>query len=223
MNEAMTGPRGALFDLDGVLIDSERLYTRFWIDIEKIYPTGIADFPLVIKGNTLFKILDTYFPDPEVQADITRRVHEFEHEIRYPVYDGVREFLSDLRSRSFMTAVVTSSDNDKMEGLWSQVPDLREYFDTVITGSDVTRSKPDPQGYLLAARRLGCDPRDCYVFEDSFQGLEAGMAAGATVIALATTNPRESLKGKAHEIIDGFTGFTVDRLLTVGAADVSRL
>lgn len=213
MNEAMNSPRAALFDLDGVLIDSEGLYTRFWTDIEKIYPTGVADFALVIKGNALFKILNTYFPDPDVQADITRRVHEFEDEIRYPVYPGVREFLAGLRSRGFKTAVVTSSDNVKMASLWSQVPDLREYFDTVITGSDVTRSKPDPQGYLLAAQRLGCDPVDCYVFEDSFQGLEAGMASGATVIALATSNPHDSLKGKAHEIIDNFTGYTVDKLL----------
>lgn len=222
MNGAIARPLGALFDLDGVLIDSEGLYTQFWSDIEKIYPTGITDFAHVIKGNALFKILNTYFPDPNVQADITRRVHEFEDEIRYPVYQGVREFLSSLRSRGFKTAVVTSSDNVKMASLWGQVPDLKEYFDIVITGSDVTRSKPDPQGYLLAARRLGCDPGDCYVFEDSFQGLEAGMASGATVIALATSNARESLKGKAHEIIDDFTGFTVDKLLAV-SRDVSRL
>lgn len=216
MNEAMNSSRGALFDLDGVLIDSEGLYTQFWTDIEKIYPTGVDDFALAIKGNALFKILGTYFPDPEVQADITRRVHEFENDIRYPVYPGVREFLAVLRSRGFKTAVVTSSDNVKMESLWRQVPDLKEYFDTVITGSDVTRSKPDPQGYLLAAQRLGCAPGDCYVFEDSLQGLEAGMASGATVIALATSNPHGLLKGKAHEIIDNFTGFTVDKLLAVG-------
>lgn len=207
---------GALFDLDGVLIDSEGLYTRFWTDIEKIYPTGVVDFAHVIKGNALFKILNTYFPDAGVQADITRRVHEFEADINYPVYPGVREFLTELRSHGFRIAVVTSSDNVKMESLWKQVPDLREYFDTVITGSDVTRSKPDPQGYLLAAERLGCNPGDCYVFEDSFQGLEAGIASGATVIALATGNPRESLKGKAHEIIDNFTGFTVDKLRAIG-------
>lgn len=222
MKEAMIRPHGALFDLDGVLIDSEGLYTQFWNEIERVYPTGVRDFAHVIKGNALFKILNTYFPDSDVQADITRRVHEFEDEIRYPVYHGVREFLSSLRSRGFKTAVVTSSDDVKMSSLWSQLPDLKDYFDIVITGSVVTRSKPDPQGYLLAAHRLGCDPGDCYVFEDSFQGLEAGMASGATVIALATSNPRGSLKGKAHEIIDNFTGFTVDELLAVGRR-VSRL
>lgn len=201
---------GALFDLDGVLIDSEGLYTRFWERIEQVYPTGIPDFAHVIKGNALFRILDTYFPDKEVQADITRRVHDFENEISYPIYDGVEVFLSQLRSRRVRTAIVTSSDSVKMTSLWKQLPALRGYFDTVVTGSDVTKSKPDPQGYLLAASRLGCDPGDCFVFEDSLQGLEAGRASGATVIGLATTNSCDALKGKAHEIIDNFIGFTVD-------------
>lgn len=206
---------GALFDLDGVLIDSEGLYTDFWERIDRIYPTGVKDFAHVIKGNALFKILDTYFPEDKVKADITRRVHDFENEIRYPVYGGVESFLADLKAKGVRTAIVTSSDSVKMESLWRQLPGFRDYFDTIVTGSDVTRSKPDPEGYLLAAERLGCEPGNCYVFEDSLQGLEAGMSSGATVIALATTNDRCSLKGKAHEIIDDFTGFTVDGMFGI--------
>ncbi len=207
--------RGALFDLDGVLIDSEGLYTEFWADIDRIYPTGIPNFALVIKGTTLTNILNTYFPDPEVQQDITNRVHEFEHEIMYPIYDGVVDFLIELRSSGFKTAIVTSSDHVKMSALWSKSPEFKRFFDVIISGSDVTKSKPDPQGYLLAAERLGCAPEDCYVFEDSFQGVQAGMSSGAITVALATSNPRESLKGKAHEIIDDFKGFTVDKLLSI--------
>lgn len=213
---------GALFDLDGVLIDSEGLYTSFWEDIDQIYPTGVPDFAHVIKGNALFRILDRYFPNKLVQDDITRRIHAFENEIRYPVYDGVEAFLCELRSCGVKTAIVTSSDSVKMESLWRQIPSFRGYFDTVVTGSDVTKSKPDPQGYLLAASRLGCDPRDCFVFEDSLQGLEAGIASGATVIGLATTNSRDALSGKAHKIIDDFTGFTVDDMFGVGRG-LSRL
>lgn len=211
-----------MFDLDGVLIDSEGLYTEFWEGIDRDYPTGIDRFAYVIKGNALFKILNTYFPDEELQAEITRKLHEFENQICYPVYDGVKRFLTELKSHGIKTAIVTSSDSAKMESLWRQIPRFREYFDTVITGSDVTKSKPDPQGYLLAAERLECNPGDCYVFEDSMQGLEAGIASGATVIALATSNPREALNGKAHEIIDNFTGFTVDDMLEAGRR-VNRL
>ena len=79
----------------------------------------------------------------------------------------------------------------------------------------VVNSKPDPEGYLKAAEMVGCDISDCYVFEDSYQGVEAGLRSGATVIALATTNPAERLKEKAHEVIDDFTGFNVDKMLAV--------
>lgn len=208
------GKVGVLFDLDGVLIDSEGLYTEFWEDIEKIYPTGVKDFAYVIKGNALFKILDTYFTGEDVKADIIERVHRFEHNIVYPIFDGVTTFLDSLKANGIPAAIVTSSDNVKMESLFSIYPEFRQYFDAVITGSDVSHSKPHPEGYIKAAQAIGCAPDDCYVFEDSIQGLEAGMASGATVIGLTTSNPVHRLKGKAHDLIDGFMGYTVQRMLT---------
>lgn len=205
---------GVLFDLDGVLIDSEGLYTKFWEDIEKIYPTGVADFALIIKGNALFKILDTYFPK-DIHQNIIDRVHQFEHNITYPIYDGVIDFLNLLKEQGIPTAIVTSSDDVKMNALYNAYPHFRQYFDAVITGSDVTESKPHPQGYLIAAERIGCNPEDCYVFEDSLQGLDAGMAASATVIGLTTNNPVDKLKNKAHALIDSFVGFNIEKMLAV--------
>ena len=205
---------GVLFDLDGVLIDSEGLYTKFWEDIEEIYPTGVPNFALVIKGNALFKILDTYFPK-ELHQEIISRVHEFEHNIKYPIYDGVIDFLKSLKEHGIPTAIVTSSDDVKMNALYSEYPLFPQYFDAVITGSDVTESKPHPQGHLMPAKTIGRDPNDCYVFEDSLQGLDAGMAAGATVIGLTTNNPIDKLKDKAHALIDSFVGFNIDKMLAI--------
>lgn len=205
---------GVLFDLDGVLIDSEGLYTEFWEDIEKIYPTGVDNFAYVIKGNALFKILNTYY-DQSLHQDIINRVHEFENNIVYPIYDGVINFLTQLKEYNIPTAIVTSSDNVKMESLYHQHPGFKDFFDAIITGSDVTKSKPDPQGYLLAAKAINRNPVDCYVFEDSIQGLEAGMASGATVIGLTTSNPSEKIKEKAHELIDNFIGFNVETMLSI--------
>ncbi len=213
------GKVGVLFDLDGVLIDSEGLYTEFWKDIEKIYPTGVKDFVYVIKGNALFKILDTYFVGEDVKADIVERVHRFEHNIVYPIFEGVTEFLEDLKANGIPAAIVTSSDNVKMDSLFSIYPDFRQYFDAIITGSDVSHSKPHPEGYLKAAEAIGCSSEDCYVFEDSLQGLDAGMASGATVIGLTTSNPACVLKDKAHDLIDGFMGYTVQRMLMVKRSD----
>ena len=205
---------GALFDLDGVLIDSETTYTRFWEEIDRIYPTGIENYAIAIKGTTLPEILKHYDSD-EVIADIVRRVIEFQENLTFNLYDGVAEFLTDLRLNSIRTAIVTSSDNRKMQLLFSQIPLLKELVDVVIDASMVEHSKPNPEGYLKAAAAIGCNPENCYVFEDSLQGLKAGTDSGATVIALSTTYPQETLKGKAAKIIDGFVGFSVKEMLSI--------
>lgn len=205
---------GALFDLDGVLIDSETTYTRFWEEIDRMYPTGIENYAITIKGTTLPEILKHYDSD-EVIADIVRRVIEFQENLTFNLYDGVAEFLTDLRLNSIRTAIVTSSDNRKMQLLFSQIPLLKELVDVVIDASMVEHSKPNPEGYLKAAAAIGCNPENCYVFEDSLQGLKAGTDSGATVIALSTTYPQETLKGKAAKIIDGFVGFSVKEMLSI--------
>lgn len=206
--------KGALFDLDGVLIDSETTYTRFWEEIDRIYPTGIENYAIAIKGTTLPEILKHY-EDESVRTDIVRRVVEFQENLTFNLYDGVEEFLAQLRQNNIRTAIVTSSDNRKMQLLFSQIPQLKELVDVVIDASMVTHSKPNPEGYLKAAEAIGCNPKDCYVFEDSLQGLKAGRESGATAIALATTYPRETLKGKAAKIIDGFVGFSVKDMLSI--------
>lgn len=212
---------GVLFDLDGVLIDSENLYTDFWKGIDCVYPTGVEDFANVIKGNTLTKILNTYFPDKNIQNEIKLKLHKFEDEMRYPIFDGVINFLEELKSHNIPTAIVTSSDDEKMKSLFKQHPQFKDFFNVIITGSVVTHSKPHPEGYLIAAKAINRQAENCFVFEDSIQGLEAGMASGATVIGLTTSNPVEILKDKAHKLIDGFVGFTIRDMTT--AKGVSKL
>ncbi|MCM1517834.1 MAG: HAD family phosphatase [Pseudoflavonifractor sp.] len=208
------GKTGVLFDLDGVLIDSERLYTVFWSEIDRDFPVGIPDFARYIKGSTLVKILQ-YYDSETVRDEIRRRLKKFEDTMSYTLFEGVSEFLDELTCRGIPKAVVTSSADVKMAKLFDALPGFRERFEAVITGSMVSRSKPAPEGYLMGARAIGCVPGDCYVFEDSLSGLEAGNRAGATVIGLSTTLPRESLAGHAHHLIDGFAGFTVDDMLLV--------
>ncbi len=205
---------GALFDLDGVLIDSESTYSIFWSGIDEIYPTGIENYAMAIKGTTLPEILKHY-DDEEVKADIVHRLVAFQQTMTYPLYPGVEDFLGQLRSHGIPAAIVTSSDNSKMNLLFEQQPQLRNYFDAIIDASQVTMSKPHPQGYLKAAEAIGCDPHDCFVFEDSLQGLKAGSASGATVIAIASTYPAEILKDKATKVIGGLNEFSVDKMLAL--------
>lgn len=206
---------GALFDLDGVLIDSETEYTRIWGDIEACFPTGIEDFPLVIKGTTLPHILDTYFADEPVRSQVVDMLRDRENRMEYRPIAGALEFLDALADAGIPSAIVTSSNDEKMANLYSQLPGFRERFAAIVTSCDVRNSKPDPEGYHLAASRLGLAPERCCVFEDSFSGLEAGRSAGGAVVALATTNPRHSLAGRADITIDDFAEMTIERLLAL--------
>lgn len=205
----------ALFDLDGVLIDSEGLYTDFWAEIGRKFQLTSPTFAHDIKGRTLNNILNEYFSAESAKTEIIKELHSFEDNMEFRIFPGAEELLRDLRLHSVGIAIVTSSDDKKMEYLFRQQPALREMVDIVIDGSMVSKSKPDPEGYLTAARKLGGAPADAFVFEDSFQGLEAGRRAGATVIAVATTNPAESLKGKAHAVIDGLAGFSYNQMIEI--------
>lgn len=202
----------ALFDLDGVLIDSESIYTVFWNRMNELFPTGIDNFAYVIKGTTLPQILDRYFPDPKVQAELRVYLKKQEAEMVYRIFPGVERFLKTLKEKGIPTAIVTSSNDAKMKVLFDSLPGFRDYFDVVVTDTDVTRSKPDPQGYMLAAERLGVPSEHCVVFEDSRAGLEAGRRAGGKVVAVATTLTHEDIAGCGDIVIDSFEELTPERV-----------
>lgn len=204
---------GALFDLDGVLVDTEGIYTDFWSGVDKIFPTGVENFAYVIKGNTLTAILSKYFPDAEVQKKIMVLLEEHERTMVYRLFPGVAEFLDSLKQAGIPMAVVTSSDNKKMTNLYRAIPGFRERFDAIITASDVTRSKPDPQGYQLGAKAIGVPSEQCVVFEDSFAGLEAGRRAGGRVVGLATTQPRNLVEPLADLTVNALAELTPARLM----------
>lgn len=190
--EAVPEPRAALLDLGGVIVDSEGSYTVFWAGVDRAHPTGIPDFAHAIKGTALFQILQN-FPDEELQRQIVDQLNQFEANMTFEEYPGAFDFIRSLRQAGWRTALVTSSNDAKMASLYRQHPDLPLLFDTIVTSDQITRSKPDPQGYLLAAERIGCKPENCVVFEDSIQGVQAGHASGAKVVGISTTNPAEAL------------------------------
>lgn len=204
---------GVLFDLDGVLVDSEGEYTKFWGGMGRRYNVGGESFASDIKGTTLTEILKA-FPESEREG-IVSELHEFEKNMAYPWIAGAETFVKSLAKAGIPFAIVTSSDEVKMSYLFKGHPDLKEMASALVTAGLVTKSKPDPEGYLKGASMIGVPIADCFVFEDSMQGLEAGRRSGATVIGLATTNSRERINGKAHEIIDDLAGFTIDDMLSV--------
>ena len=176
-----------LFDLDGVIVDTEGQYSLFWKQIGEEYMPGMPDFALAIKGRTLTQIYDTYFPDAADRAAITERLNAFERQMDFPYIAGAREFLEALQAQGVPTAIATSSNCDKMACLYARHPEIKNLVTAVLTAEDARRSKPAPDCYLAAAERLGADISSCIVFEDSPNGLAAGRASGAFVIGVCTS------------------------------------
>lgn len=199
--------KAALFDLDGVVFDTEPQYTVFWgAQCREFHPEH-PGLEHEIKGQTLVQIYEAWFSGPltEKQALITRRLDEYEAQMSYNYVTGFEQYIRSLREKGVKTAVVTSSNRPKMEAVYRSHPEFKELFDAILTSEDFSASKPDPDCYLKAAERFGVAPEDCVVFEDSFNGLKSGRAAGMTVVGLATTNAAESIRLLCDRVIHDFT------------------
>ena len=206
---------GFLFDLDGVLIDSEKEYSRLWSKVNEEFPTGIDSFEEKIKGSTLDKILMDYYPDFSIQEKVVERLYQMEATMKYEYKEGADKLLEELKYRHQPMALVTSSNENKMYHLDKELPGLRKMFDVVITADAVTHSKPHPEGYQLAAKSLGCVPSKCVVFEDSLQGVKAGNSAGAYVVGISGTLPGEKLRPFSDMVIDSLIDFDLDDIIDI--------
>ena len=196
-----------LFDLDGVIVDTEGQYSLFWKQIGEEYMPGMPDFALAIKGRTLTQIYDTYFPDAADRAAITERLNAFERQMDFPYIAGAREFLEALQAQGVPTAIATSSNCDKMACLYARHPEIKNLVTAVLTAEDARRSKPAPDCYLAAAERLGADISKCIVFEDSPNGLAAGRASGAFVIGVCTSLAATEIEPLCDMYIEDFKIF----------------
>jgi len=192
----------ALFDLDGVVFDTEPQYTVFWGGIARQYHPEQPGLEHTIKGSTLEQIFGKFFADvPNEHASIVERLNAFEQQMRYEYVAGFERFVTTLRSHGVRTAIVTSSNRPKMEAVYAQHPELRDYFDAILTSEDFSESKPSPDCYIKGAEHFHVLPEECVVFEDSFNGLESGRESGAYVVGLSTTNPAEQIASLTNMVI----------------------
>lgn len=205
---------GFLFDLDGVLIDSETEYTRIWQEIDRTYPTGVQDFAISIKGQTLPEILNKHYP-VDIHQQVIEMLNRMEQKMHYDMLPGAREMLEVLRSRGFGAVLVTSSNDIKMRHLREEQPDLESFFTDIVTADRIRHSKPDPEGYLLGAKILGAEPQRCVVFEDSEQGVRAGQAAGTYVVGLTTTLPVEQLEKYCDITVSTLAETDLDKIISL--------
>lgn len=206
--------KAALFDLDGVVFDTEPQYTVFWGSQCRLYHPEHPGLEHEIKGSTLTQIYDRWFSGPlaSEQAAITERLNDFEAQMQFEYISGFEQLIADLHAHGVKTAVVTSSNQPKMESVYRAQPGFRQLFDAILTSENFEYSKPHPDCYLKAAARFGAQPEECIVFEDSFNGLKSGRAAGMKVVGVATTNSAEAIAELSDIQITDYTSTNYQQL-----------
>lgn len=196
-----------LFDFDGVIADTEPQYDLFFDRLAAKYHLP-ENFAALIKGTTLAAIMEKYFGNYPLaeQAEIIEAHRRYELQMDCAFIPGAREAITRFKAQGYKIAVVTSSSTEKMK-VALQKMNLENTFDALVTADKITRGKPDPMCYLLAAEELRVPPAECVVFEDSIAGITAGKKAGMKVIALSTTLPAETLSPYIDTIIPNFLNY----------------
>lgn len=183
--------KAIIFDMDGVLVDTERYYLQRREDFFGSHQISIAhlqpsDF---IGGNMKDiwpRILGTDFDVAEAQKlQMEYEIYKNANPMPYAelLFPDVRALLDDLRIAGLKIALASSSSMTDIN-LMLDTHDLRDYFDVILSGNDFKESKPNPEIYLSAMRQLQVEPSESLVIEDSEKGIQAGKSAGATVWAI---------------------------------------
>jgi beta-phosphoglucomutase len=192
--------KGVLFDMDGVLVDSEdficeaaiRMFSEHGIKVNK------EDFlPFVGTGENRYLggVAEKYAFDFHLERD-KARTYDIYREITlgklFPL-PGVHSFIAKCKARSLKLAVATSADKIKLDINLSALGLPPGTFDETVNGLEVEHKKPQPDIYIEAARRLNLKPEECLVVEDAVSGIKAGKTAGCKCLALETSFPSHLL------------------------------
>jgi beta-phosphoglucomutase family hydrolase len=203
------GRLGVIFDMDGVLVDTGWAHRQAWFDLGAREGLPITDElfrnTFGMQNNAILPMLRPGISVREMErlADWKERRYREVVQERPELAPGVVTLLKDLKEQGFRLAVGSSAPPENLDVFWNGLG-LQEYFDARVTNEEVRESKPSPQTFLRAAEKLGLVPVCCAVVEDAVPGVQAGRAAGMTVVAVATTRKREDL-AKADHIVNNLT------------------
>ncbi len=210
-------PVAVIFDMDGVLVDSYQAHFESWrgvygeLGIDYTEAAFAADF-----GRTSRDILLRNFGDDlsdERVRELDERKEALYRDIireNFPTMDGAVELVDALAADGFRLAIGSSGPPANVALVLEQFTAGRR-IDAVVTGADVTRGKPDPQVFLLAAERLGVPHASCAVVEDAVHGITAAQRAGMAAIALTGTLNRDELSA-ADAVVDSLRQLSPQRI-----------
>ncbi len=210
--------RAALFDMDGVIVNNRDAHLEAFAEFARRHNQPLD--PMILLpyfGSTNEVIMKTLFGRDDLTDEQVERYSKEKEEIYRQQYDPVMQparglvgLLRALREEGFRIAVGSSAPQVNVDFVLNRCG-IADCFDATASGSEIRHSKPDPEVYLLAAAKLGVDPAECVVFEDAFVGVEAARRAGAKVVAVASTFPREAHRDY-DRLIDDFTQITPDEI-----------
>lgn len=192
--------KGVLFDMDGVLADSEPFICRAAVMMFaeaglKVSPEDFKPFTGTGENRYLGGVAEKYGFQVDI-AKVKARTYQIYCEIikdNLKPLPGAVEFVARCRELGLRTAVATSADEVKMKANLEAIGLPASAFDATINGLEVENKKPFPDIYLKGAERIGLDPRECLVIEDAVSGIKAGKSAGCRCLALTTSFDRSKL------------------------------
>jgi beta-phosphoglucomutase family hydrolase len=215
-----TENKAVIWDLDGVIADTGRFHLSAWLQLaeEMGRPFNAEYFWRIFGVRNSDIIREVLAPDisaEEVEALAERKEEIFRARVKGNIrpLPGVLPLLHSLKGNGFSLALASSTPPENIKLLLSSLG-IEQLFDCLVSGHDVSRGKPDPEVFLLAAKKLGVEPRCCVIIEDAIGGVRAAKAAGMKCIAVANTHTRETLA--AADLI-------VDSLETVDSRDIRSL
>ena len=211
--------KGVIFDLDGTLVDSMGVWAK--IDVDYLNKLG-HEVPNNLKEEIThlgFKEVAKYFKKRFNIADSEEEIMKTWHDMAYIEYKeniklkpGAREFLKQLKESNIKIGLATSNSYPLLE-VSLKSNDIFDLFDSITITGEVSRGKDFPDVYLLAAERLGLDPKDCAVFEDILPAVKGALSAGMKVFAVedhtVSDEERTEIKKYAHEYIESFNDLLI--------------
>lgn len=209
--------KGAIFDMDGLMIDTEKLYLKFWIqsakdfgyDMKPEHVYAIRSMARKYSIPTLKGFLGEDCPTEEIRAHRTELMAEYINEHGLEVKKGLFELLYYLKGREIKMAVATATPLSRTTEYLEKIG-AAKFFSAVICGDMVETGKPAPDIYLTAARELGLPPEECAAFEDSPNGIKAAHAAGCHAIMIPDmTQPDDEIKPLLSAVYENL-GLAVD-------------
>ena len=188
--------KGAIFDWDGVIVDSSDLHLKSWEalanELKLPLPNDHFEKGFGKRNETIIPQILGWSKDPAQINHWGKRkeeiYREFGNKDGIKLVRGSKDFLTQILSSTFRCSIGTSTERKNVE-LAIRQHDLSQYFLGVACSEDVSKGKPDPEVFLKAAKILSITPKNCVVFEDSPHGIEAAIRAGMKTVALTTTHP----------------------------------